>query len=81
MPVCSESGPTVLIQIATPGHFLLLASLASVPKTDLETRSSFTVILLHMLWAIISSLQLHLVSVFHGFLNISPLLLAFCFIL
>lgn len=81
LTTCTESDPSPLIKIAAPGHFLLLASLGFVVKTDLETLSSFRVILPHMLWAIISSFQLHLVSVFLGFSNISPPLLAFCFVL
>ena len=76
-----KSDSTPLLKIAAPGHFLLLASLAFVVQTDLETLSSFTVIHLHILWAIICPLQLHLVSVSHGFLNISPPLLILCFVL
>lgn len=44
----TKSDSTPLLKIAVPGHFLLLASLAFVVKTDLETLSSFTVILLHI---------------------------------
>lgn len=36
---CGESDPTPLIKTAAPGHFLLLASLASVVKTNLATLS------------------------------------------